>query len=251
MREIADHELASKKARPDAPPSPERLLELARHDLSRLQGTHKSLKEEHAKETSNLDSEITATTRTLQERERGADVATQDIMGLEQSVNEATARLRERRKELATVRKEIGQLTKDVRKQDGRRTTLRSKQRRSIEQSVEDIHNKEDELRKLQAEIDAQLQEAARSVIGEVVTQKEEAADPQPKAAIPETGSSADMTTTSPSQLIGNNAICYEAIQRVFRNTVVNFIRDRLSIAFQRTILNRCGGCLASIGKGM
>jgi seryl-tRNA synthetase len=35
-----------------------------------------------------------------------------------------------------------------------------------------------------------------------------------------------------PSDILGNNALCYQGIQRAFRNSVVTFLRDRLARLF-------------------
>jgi tetratricopeptide (TPR) repeat protein len=39
-------------------------------------------------------------------------------------------------------------------------------------------------------------------------------------------------STNGSVQLVGNNALCYEGIQRHFRNTVVSFLRERMKAAF-------------------
>jgi hypothetical protein len=42
--------------------------------------------------------------------------------------------------------------------------------------------------------------------------------------------------------MIGNNAICYHGIQRVFRNTIVVMLRDRLPRIFPKDHLQRMKG---------
>ncbi len=40
-------------------------------------------------------------------------------------------------------------------------------------------------------------------------------------------------------ELIGNNAICYQGIQRIFRNTIVGFLRDRMAKSFPADHIQR------------
>ena len=238
LRGIADSALAA-RTQSDDQPSLESLLELARKGLSQLKDDDKDMSKKHGEEKGGLDSSINNLEKAQKERQRDVDDVNKIVKELEHSLNDVKNLLVERRPELKAKVKEVEKLKKEIRKQANRRKAVLTTQRKEIDELVGNIRKQEGEIENITARIEAAKKEVSDTPNLDSPTEAEEKVDLHPEIKTLDTKSVEDSKTESTSALLDNNTICYEAIQRVFRNTVVGCLRDRLTKIFPNDHLER------------
>ncbi len=238
LREIADSKLAA-LTRSNDKPALEKRLEIASENLSKIKKAHEDLCKKHEDEKSGLDSSIKDLEEALNDRQRDAEAANEGAKDLEQSLREIKDQLGQRRTELKVVVKEVQELKNEMRKQQNRRKAMLTRQQQESDKLVGNIRNRKGEIENINTQIEAAKKEVADTPNLDSSTTEKAKVDVQPEIKVLDAKSVEGSKTESTGAVVGNNTICYEAIQRVFRNAVVGCLRDRLPRIFPNDHLER------------
>ena len=240
LRKLVDSELTAKTQSNDIP-ALEKRLELTREELSKIKKAYKGLSKKHEGEKSDLDSSIKNLEKSQNDQQRDVDAANKDVKDLAHSLNEVKGELGRRRTELKAMAKEVQKLNNEIRKQEGHRKAMLTRQQLETDNLVGDIDRQAGELENITALIEAARKETPETLTLDFPTEAgaEEKVAAHPAIKELDTKSLEDNNTESPGAFLDNNTICYEAIQRVFRNTVVGCLRDRMLAIFPNDHLER------------
>jgi len=166
------------------------------------------------------------------------------IQGLTDQLEEIKARLRDRQQARISTEAETQKLSKSIKHH---RAEL-SRNLTSFESRRSDINQTLAQHLKCIAELAAELEQTEERILAEKDKRMPETtmaptAQPKAHANSPMPG---PMTVPLPPELdkrtidtLGNNAICYQGIQRTFRNAVVTFLRDRLARLYPEDHIQR------------
>lgn len=237
----------------DVANDPQILKERTEGDLLTAETKMKELEELSSELDSQLQSELAKRqdplNTMLREHEELATCLAQDetlTQALTNQSEEIKAKLLERQHAREATKKEKQRLSKAIARQ---REEL-SKIQVSFEKRVKDVRQSLDLESSHAAELTTALQEINQRILAEQskqipVTLVEAGSQPQAPAQIHTPGSTQPSGKLTPEvqkhpvEVLANNAICYQGIQRTFRNAVVTFLRDRLARLFPEDHIQR------------
>ncbi len=166
--------------------------------------------------------------------------------GLTNQLEEIKAKLLERQQARNATKNQKVKLSKTIKRQrEGLSTT-----QATFEKRLKDVSQSLDEQSSHMAELATELQQIKERILAEKskqvpMTPVPAIAQPEPSAVVPIPGPTPLPLTSAPEphkralNILGNNAICYQGIQRTFRNAVVTFLRDRLARLFPEDHIQR------------
>jgi len=212
-------------------------LEMAKTKIKDLQQLSSQLASELKAELEKSQTELDAM---VHEDEALAASLTQEetsIRALETQVQEIKAKLHEHQQARDTAKKQEQKLSKSISRQREESSKTRSSYEKRLEEvnqtlEKESSHAAElsERLRKIEEQIAVEKAKQASCPPEFVSTQPQQPAAKHTPEAIPVT--SQPRPEKLSSGVLGNNALCYQGIQRTFRNAVVLFLRDRLAYLF-------------------
>lgn len=166
----------------------------------------------------------------------------ESIQGLETQVQAIKAQLHEHQQARDTARKQKEKLSKSL---DRQRDEL-SKTRTSHEKRLKEVNQALEKESSHAAELAIRLQKIEEQIAAEKqASLPPESLNTQPQSAASQSSRGPIAAASLPepqkprSGVLGNNALCYQGIQRTFRNAVVLFLRDRLARLFPNDHIER------------
>jgi tetratricopeptide (TPR) repeat protein len=211
----------------------ERNLEAAKSRLKELDLLGKDLEGQVATKLAKGQELLDAKLREREELETRIDQDKMLIQALTGQLKEFESKLGERQQSQAAAEKQVAELSQFIKDQ---RNDF-SKTQTTFKQRIEEVTDNRDQQEIYIAETTAKLQE----INGQILVEESKRAQAK---LIKDSGQlqlRSDISVpvpTSPSASdshkppLGNNAVCYQGIQRTFRNAVVTFLRDRLTRLF-------------------
>jgi tetratricopeptide (TPR) repeat protein len=156
--------------------------------------------------------------------------------GLTNQLEEIKAKLHECQQARDATEKQEQKLSKSIRRQGDELSRTQT----DFEERLNEVSQSHDQHASHLAELAAELQQINERILTEKskqspVTQVPESTQPVPPAEIYAPGPTLLPAPSAPEphkRSLGNNAVCYQGIQRTFRNGVVTFLRDRLARLF-------------------
>jgi tetratricopeptide (TPR) repeat protein len=246
VRQIVDEEVSSVANDPwTAKEQIEANLEATKRKISALEQLSSELQRQSESRVAEAQTALEAS---LQEDERLATSLVEEeasIQALTKRLDAIQKELLERQQAMHAKRELKQKLSGTIKRQREELSTTQAK----FEKQLKDISQDVGEQSMRVAELTAALQHVQECILAEEERKRTATAEPAsaPPEAVP---LSASRPLTSPSkpaaeppkpavELLGNNAICYQGIQRAFRNTVVTFLRERFACLFPEDHLQR------------
>lgn len=166
--------------------------------------------------------------------------------GLTNQLEEIKAKLLERQQARVATKNQKEKLSKTIKRQREELAKIQvsyEERRNDVDQSLSDQSTRV-------AQLTTDLQDIKERILAEKskqipVTPVPASTQPQPPAEAPTPGPTPLPSTSAPEphkrapDILRNNAICYQGIQRTFRNAVVTFLRDRLARLFPEDHVQR------------
>ncbi|HZR64409.1 MAG TPA: hypothetical protein VFA85_04625 [Terriglobales bacterium] len=238
LHELVDQELA--KSANDPVKQKERI----ESDLHSAKTKLKNLEHLSAEVESQLQSELTQAKKVLDGFLNEDDVLATALVTEEKTIQELTSQLDAIKSSLlanenarASRRKERQKLSKGILRQRGELSRIQSSGERRVNEVKDSIQQETAriaDLTKSLAEVEQLLlttqsreKEVVHSELSGDTKQASVASEPIMAGVRPSKESRKQI-----SEPVGNNAVCYQAIQRTFRNAVVAFLRERLAKLF-------------------
>jgi len=207
----------------------------------------KDLEQLHGELERQLESELaiarTALDGMLREHDELATRLTQaetSARGLTNQLEEIKVKLLECQQARDTTKNQKEKLSKTIKR---KREELPRTQA-AFEKRLKDVSESLDQQSSLVADLATELEEIKERILAEkskqlpAVTPAPASTQPPPPTPIPKPAPTHLPSPSAPEpgkrsfDVLGNNAICYQGIQRTFRNAVVTFLRGRLSRLF-------------------
>jgi tetratricopeptide (TPR) repeat protein len=168
------------------------------------------------------------------------------IQGLTNQLEEIKARLLERQQARDATENEKAKLAKTISRQREELSRIQT----AFEERLRDIRHSVDQQSSHTAELITELQQIKERILVEEskpvpITPVPPTTQLQTPAEIHIPGPTTLLSALAPEpykrpfEILGNNAVCYQGIQRTFRNAVVTFLRDRLARLFPEDHIQR------------
>jgi tetratricopeptide (TPR) repeat protein len=237
LRKLVEQELVSVASDPQIVKQRiERALEAAKTKIKEIEELRGELECQRDSELTQAREALDAMLREHGELEMRLSQDETLIQGLTNQLQDIKAKLQECQQSQDAAENQRQKLSKSI----GRQREVLSRTQTDFEKRLEEIRQSHDRYADHLAELAAELQQFnERRLIEQTkrlpVTRAPESTQPKSPSEIyaPRPTQSPAQSSPDPNtQPLGNNAVCYQGIQRTFRNAVVAFLRDRLARLF-------------------